>query len=68
MTQLPAPRRKAYSLLGLTEHTVDFPVGDIFEPLIADLKQPRFFASLREYEIRDPDGVAGYHRRCRRIR
>ncbi len=56
--QLSPPRAKAYSVLGLTEHTEAFPVGDIFEPLIADPKQPRFFGSIREYEILDPDGVS----------
>lgn len=56
MAQMSTPRRKAYSFLGLIEHTEAFPVGDIFEPLIADLKQPRFFASLREYYIDDGVG------------
>lgn len=57
MAEFSTPRRKAYSFLGLTEHTESFPVNDIFEPLIADLKQPRFFASMREYDLLDSGEV-----------
>lgn len=28
-----------------------FPAGELFRPLLADLREPRFFASLREYDL-----------------
>lgn len=43
-------RRQVYSFLGLTPDTIPFPVGDLFLPLIADPKQPQFFASFRWYQ------------------
>jgi hypothetical protein len=30
---------------------IAYPVGDVFRPLLADPRQPHFYASLREYEM-----------------
>lgn len=43
-------REKVYSTFGLTPDTVPFPTGDLFQPLLADPKQPQFFVSVREYD------------------
>ncbi len=45
----PTVRRRVYSFLGITPDTTPFPVGDLFQPLLADPKQPQFFASYRLY-------------------
>lgn len=47
--KLSAARRGLYSVLGVTPRTVPFPVGDLFLPILADPKQPQFFASFRYY-------------------
>jgi hypothetical protein len=52
----PSMFKKAYSVLGLTEHTEAFPIGELFKPLIADEHEPRFFASVRPYRFEDADG------------
>ena len=41
---------QVYSTLGLTPDTVPFPTGELFQPLLADPKQPQFFVSFREYD------------------
>jgi len=46
----PTVRRRVYSFLGITPDTTPFPVGDLFLPLLADPKQPQFFASYRLYD------------------
>ena len=38
------------SALSLSRDGVPFPTGNLFRPLMADPKEPRFFASLRQYE------------------
>jgi hypothetical protein len=41
--------------------TILFPTGDLFRPLLADLKEPRFYFSYRRYNYDDDniDGFAG---------
>ena len=55
--------KKRHSFLGLQPDTTPFPTGDLFWPLIADPKQPQFFASYRRYDT-DVDtvnlGAVGY--------
>jgi len=46
----PTVRRRVYSFMGITPETTPFPVGDLFLPLLADPKQPQFFASYRLYD------------------
>lgn len=51
----PAPAETSvsndvYSILGLSEDTVPFPVDQVFFPLLADPKQPQFFVSYRSYD------------------
>ena len=36
--------------MGLTGEAEAFPMGDLFQPLIADPKQPQFFASLNRFQ------------------
>ena len=36
--------------MGLTGEAEAFPTGDLFQPLIADPKQPQFFASLNRFQ------------------
>jgi Protein of unknown function (DUF1207) len=43
---------RAARSFGVTGESDAFPVGDVFEPLLADEKQPRFSASLRHYYTR----------------
>ncbi|MCC7011759.1 MAG: DUF1207 domain-containing protein [Planctomycetes bacterium] len=42
-------------LLGLSSEDIAYPQGDVFEPLLADPKTPRFFASLRHYDTPDAE-------------
>jgi Protein of unknown function (DUF1207) len=44
-------------LTGVTGKVAGFPAGDVFRPLLADEKEPRFFVSLRRYST----GIAGDH-------
>jgi Protein of unknown function (DUF1207) len=44
-------------LTGVTGKMAGFPAGDVFRPLLADEKEPRFFVSLRRYST----GIAGDH-------
>ncbi len=37
-------------VMGLTGEAEAFPMGDLFQPLIADPKQPQFFASLNRFQ------------------
>ena len=37
------------SILGITDETEAFPMGDLFRPLIADPKQPQFFVSINQF-------------------
>jgi len=46
----PSTRQRIYSFLGVLPETIPFPVGGLFLPLLADPKQPQFFASYRRYE------------------
>jgi hypothetical protein len=39
----------ASSFMGITSQAETFPTGDLFQPLIADPKQARFFATLRSF-------------------
>ena len=41
------------SFMGVTGQGEAFPTGDLFQPLIADPKQPRFFVSLRSFSSLD---------------
>ena len=41
------------SFMGITGEGEAFPTGDLFRPLIADPKQPRFFVSLRSFSSLD---------------
>jgi hypothetical protein len=41
--------RAASSFMGITRQAETFPTGDLFQPLIADPKQARFFATLRDF-------------------
>ena len=38
------------SFMGITGEGETFPTGDLFRPLIADPKQPQFFASINRFE------------------
>jgi len=48
--ELPSTLQEIYSFLGVRPDTIPFPVGGLFPPLLADPKQPQFFASYRRYE------------------
>ncbi len=51
--QAPGPiglLRGFWAGAGLTSKTTRFPPGDLFRPLVADPKQPRFFISIRRYD------------------
>ncbi len=37
------------SLMGITGEAEAFPIGDLFQPLIADPKQPQFFVSVNRF-------------------
>ena len=41
------------SFMGITGQGEAFPTGDLFRPLIADPKQPRFFVSIRNFSSVD---------------
>lgn len=36
--------------LGLTSESAVFPAGDVFQPLMADVKQPQFFVGIRRFQ------------------
>jgi hypothetical protein len=43
--------------------TIVFPTGDLFKPLLADLKEPRFYLSYRRYNYQNDNinvGAGGY--------
>ena len=46
-------------LLSLSEQELRYPLGDVFQPLLADPKTPQFFASLRGYDTPDRDTIVG---------
>ncbi len=49
----PQPRTlpgRWWAAAGLTSRTTRFPSDDLFLPLVADPKQPRFFISVRRYD------------------
>ncbi len=49
--ELPvAPPGRASEWLGITATGVPLAAGDLFRPLLADPKQPRFFVSARRYD------------------
>ena len=39
---------------GISQPAVAFPDNDVFRPLVADLKQPRFFATFQAVRVRNP--------------
>ena len=39
---------------GISHPAVAFPDNDVFRPLVADLKQPRFFATFQAVRVRNP--------------
>ncbi len=47
--KISPPKHGLYSFLGLTPKTTPFPIGDLFLPILADPKQPQFFAAFRWY-------------------
>lgn len=47
------PTRVVYTVrdaLGLGSESASFPAGDVFRPLVADVKQPQFFVSFRHFD------------------
>lgn len=47
------PARAVYTVreaLGLSPEGTSFPAGDVFRPLVADVKQPQFFVSFRHFD------------------
>lgn len=55
--------KQAGRALGVAGETDSFPAQDVFRPLIADEKQPRFFVSLRYYNTPSAEttvGAVGY--------
>jgi len=44
--------RAAEEAAGVTRKGALYPVGDVFRPLLADPKQPQFYASLRHFDVR----------------
>jgi hypothetical protein len=57
-TATAAPEQSGFlAALGLEDRWVQLPAGDMFQPLLADPKQPQFFVSYREYDTTDAGSV-----------
>lgn len=58
-TRRPGSRGFFDELLSLSEQELNYPLGDVFVPLLADPKTPQFYASLRWYDTPGRDTTVG---------